>query len=134
MPRFEWSKLKEQLKAGDTIYWYDEKGKLLLSDNSKTKAQKKIKKIKYEGVLYRLVMSFHTGKLLGQGGPLAIHCQVFKKENDKLTKIRPKSTGFVWFPLSYLERSGWKPRFLNYIVEKLIGGLEFGFGVYNFRI
>jgi hypothetical protein len=115
------------------IFWYDSKGKLLVVDSSKSSSRKKLLKTKYNGKLYRLSITFHTGNKLGQGGPVAVHCRTFEIDNKVITKINEKQNGIVWFGRKWLEtRRKWDEIWLDIIIEQLIEGMKFSFGIKMF--
>ena len=121
-------------KSGKLIYWYDEKGKLLFTDKSKSNSRKRIKKMDYNGALYRLSISFHTGKIFGQGGPMQVSCKQFFLQDKKLTKGPSKKSGAIYFEEDYLDMNGWSEDYLDIIVKKLSRNLNFGVGIYTFPI
>lgn len=116
------------------VYWYDKDGHLLLVDNDKKSSKIKIKKINYNGILYRLNISFHTGTRYGQGGPLAVNCRIFNKENKTITKIKGNKNGVIWFDKKWLENMNWKQKYLDIIIKKLKNKLEFKIAVYIFHL
>lgn len=112
------------------IFWYDSKGKLLIVDSSKSASRIKLLKTKYEGLLYRLSITFHSGRKLGQGGPLAVRCAKFNLEDKIISKIKDKQNGIYWFGRKWLEiQRKWNENWLNIIVLDLIEGKKFGFGI-----
>ena len=128
-----YEKIKNKIKdSQELIYWYDMNGTIILIDSSKNESKKKIKKLKYNGLLYRLSITFHTGEKFGQGGVLSVECVVFNLENKNITKVMPSKNGNIWFDLDWLERMGWNQKYLNIIVKKLKGNHEFGIGIYKF--
>ena len=115
MGKYVYNDIKNNIKeSGKLIYWLNEKGEIILVDNSKNTSKDKIKKMKnLKGLLYRFVLTFHTGKKPGQGGPLAINIILFNKDSDQITKISNNKHGVIWFSQDYLERRGWKDNFIN---------------------
>jgi hypothetical protein len=117
------TQIKPEIKKNPAIYWYNNNGKLLLSGNSKSQTKEKIKKIKYEGLLYRLHITFHTGTKGGQGGPVAVRVAVFDKKNKEVKRTYEgdyyQKNGVVWFPKNMLERRGWNDKYLNLIINNL---------------
>ena len=119
----DYQTIKEELKKKDTVYWYDKNGKLLLTGNSKSKTKEKIKKLKIEGLLYRLHITFHTGTRGGQGGPIAVNVAIFEKDINTVKKNYQnenyQKNGIVWFPKKMLESRGWDAEYLDLIIYKL---------------
>jgi hypothetical protein len=132
MPRFEYVDVRAQIKETATVYWYDANGNLLITGLSKRDTKKMIKKRKYEGNLYRLSLSFHSGEKKFQGGPLAVKCVLYDKKENKVSKVTSKKNGIVWIEKEYLESSGFSKKMLDIIIKKLKGKLEFSFGIYRF--
>ena len=128
------NKLKESKKL---VYWLDEKGNILLVDSSKTKSKEKIKKVKYNGILFRFNISFHTGSKAWQGGPIAMHTTVFNKELKELSNVKntqfDHKNGIIWFDKDYLEMKGWKENYIN-IAHKILTkkSFKFNIGIYIF--
>jgi hypothetical protein len=122
--------------SGKLIYWYDSNGNLLIVDSSKKSSRNKLLKTKYDGDLFRLSITFHTGTKFGQGGPLAVNCKTFKIENGKIIKVKnPDKNGIVWFRKSWLESQGkWKENWLNMIILKLRRKYNFKFGISTYPI
>jgi len=133
MPRFEYVDVRAQIKETATVYWYDANGNLLITGLSKRDTKKIIKKRNYEGNLYRLSLSFHSGEKKFQGGPLAVKCVLYDKKENKVSKVTSKKNGTVWIEKKYLESSGFSKKMLDVIINKLKGKLEFSFGIYTFR-
>ena len=127
----KYEQIRDSIKeSGRRIFWFDSKGKLLVIDSSKSSSRKKLLKTKYEGVVYRLSITFHSGKKLGQGGPLAVRCAKFNLEDDIISKVKDKQNGIYWFDAGWLEtRRKWNETWLNIIVSKLVKGKQFGFGI-----
>ena len=119
----DYQTIKEELKKKDIIYWYDKNGKLLLSGNSKSKTKEKIKKLKIEGIIYRLHITFHTGSKGWQGGPIAVNVALFEKDINNVKKNLEKENfyknGSVWFSKKMLESRGWNNKYLDLIIYKL---------------
>ena len=131
----EYDEIKNLIKeSGRLIYWFDSNNKLLVVDSSKTSSKHKIIKKKYEGLLYRLSITFHTGTKVGQGGPLSISCRVFYLKDNNITKSTEKNKeGTIWFEKKWLERKGeWNEKWLEMIVKKLRSKFEFKIGIYLF--
>ncbi len=131
-----YEKIKQSIKdSGRLIYWYDAKGKLLVVDSSKSASRKKLLKTNYEGELYRLALTFHTGNKYGQGGPIAVHCRKFNLIDKKIIKIQGKKNGIIWFNKGFLETERiWDNSWLEIIIKKLRGNLELGFGITDFTM
>jgi hypothetical protein len=131
-----YEKIRDSLKqSGKLIYWYDSKGNLLVTDDSKSSSRKKLLKTNYEGELFRLSITFHSGKKVGQGGPVAVHCRTFKLEDDTIIKIPGNKNGIIWFDKTYLETARkWKEAWLTIIIKKLMGNHKFGYAIYRFPI
>lgn len=132
----KYDKIRDSIKeSGKLIYWYDSNGKLLVTDSSKSSSRKKLLKTKYSGDLFRLSITFHTGKKIGQGGPIAVHCRTFKIEDSKIVKISGYKNGIVWFDKKWLEvEREWDESWLSIIVKKLKGNLKFGIAITTFPI
>lgn len=145
----DYDEIKNSIKeSGKLIYWFDSNNKLLVTDSSKTSSKKKVSKIKYNGILYRLSITFHTGKKIGQGGQLSVTCRLFYLKDNKLIKINNDSesvdlsanknnlknkNGVIWFEKKWLERKGvWNDKWLEMIIKKLGSGFEFKIGIYLF--
>ncbi len=130
-----YEKIRQSIKdSGRLIYWYDAKGKLLVVDSSKSASRKKLLKTKYEGDLYRLALTFHKGEMLGQGGPIAVHCRTFKLEDKQIIKVPGNKNGVIWFEKDWLETNRvWEELWLQIIIKKLTGSFKFGFGIYMFH-
>jgi hypothetical protein len=133
MPTYNYSDVRAKIKETATIYWFNKDGNLLLTGLSKSKTKKIIKKEKYEGNLYRLSLSFHSGEKKFQGGPLAVKCVLFEKKENKVSKVTSKKNGTIWIEKKYLESSGFSKKMLDIIIDRLKGKLEFSFGIYTFR-
>lgn len=134
MPRYKYEDVKSKIKETATVFWYDDKSNLLLKGLSKSKTMDKIEKNKYEGKLYRLSVSFHSGDKKFQGGPLAVRCYEYIKEDNEVTRLKSKQNGTIWIEKEYLESSGFSKfnGMIDIISNRLKKGLEFGFGVYRF--
>jgi len=131
---FDYNNIKNEIKnSGKLIYWYNEDGHLILNDSKKKESKNKIKKINYNGILYRLNITFHRGDKYGQGGPLAVKCKLFNKEHKTITKIDNNKNGIIYFEKDWLERKNWNKKWLDIIVKKLNGKFEFKLGVYKFN-
>lgn len=115
MGKYIYNDIKNNIKeSGKLIYWLNEQGDIILVDHSKNTSKNKIKKIKkLRGLLYRFTLTFHTGKKIGQGGPLAINIMLFNKDENQLLKVSGNKNGVIWFSQDYLERRGWKDEFIN---------------------
>jgi hypothetical protein len=129
--------IREKLREGPLVYWYDDKGKLLLKGKSKNETKKQVKKLKYDGLLIRLNITFHTGIKGHQGGPIAVRVKLFEKKGNKLThKIKGDYTymnGRVWFKLIFILTSKWRERYLDLIIYQLLKGkLKFKFGIVSY--
>ncbi len=131
-----YDKIRDSLKeSGKLIYWYDSEGKLLVTDNSKSSSRKKLLKTKYQGDLFRLSITFHSGKKVGQGGPIAVHCRTFKLEDSVIVKIPGSKNGIIWFEKTWLETERkWDDVWLKIIIKKLMGNHKFGYAIYRFPI
>ena len=115
MVKYNYNDIKNNIKdSGKLIYWLNEKGEIILTDNSKNNSKNKIKKNKnLTGLLYRFTLTFHTGIKPGQGGPLAINIMLYNKDKNELLKVSENKNGIIWFTKDYLERRGWKDNFIN---------------------
>ncbi len=130
-------KIKKSIKEGPLVYWYDEEGKLILNGKSKNETKKQVKKLKYDGILIRLNITFHTGKKGWQGGPIAVNIKIFEKKGNKLThKIKDdfyQMNGKVWFSFNFILTSKWREKYLDLIILKLLKGkLKFKGGIVNY--
>ncbi len=122
----EISDIKNEIKKSKkTVFWYNENSKEIIVGDSKSKTKNKIKSIKYTGKLFRLSISFHKGTGLTQGGPIAVKVNEYYKENDKIKKIPGWKNGYIWFNREWLEINGWKQRYLDIIIEKMLKKFEF---------
>lgn len=133
MSSYDYSEVRNKIKETATVFWYDQDGKLLLSGLSKNKTKKIMRKKKYDGKLYRLSISFHSGLKKFQAGTMAVRCNFFEKDKDNLSKIQnSKKNGILWVEKDFIETSGWDNRMMDLIIRKLKGRLEFSFGVHRF--
>lgn len=131
---FDYNNIKANIKnSNKLIYWYDKKGNLLLTDLKKKESKDKIKKINYDGLLYRLNITFHNESNYGQGGPLAVNCNVFSKKDQNISKIVNNKNGIIYFEKDWLERKNWNEKWLDIIAKKLAGKFEFKLGIYKFN-
>ncbi len=130
------TQIRDELKgAGKLIYLYDNKGKLLLTDTSKSSSRKKLLKTKYSGDLYRLSLTFHSGKKADQGGQIAVHCRTFNVDDGLISKVHGNKNGIVWFDKKLLKtEKKWNESWLNKIVKKLRGNHEFDSETYVFPL
>ena len=134
MPRFDYSEVRSKIKETATVFWYDQDGKLLITGLSKNKTKKQMRKKNYDGKLYRLSISFHTGKKKFQGGTMAIRCNLFEKEGKELNKLKnSKKNGILWVDKDWIESVGWDKDDMDTIIKKLKGRLEISFGIYNYE-
>ena len=126
------------IESGKLIYYF--KGEKLKTDydspnllvvaSSKEEGRKELLKTGYQGIVYRLSITFHTGRLLGQGGPLGVNCTKFNVEGNKIKKIKDKQTGTYWFGQRWLEiQRQFKEGWLYDIAIHLVQGRTFGFGI-----
>lgn len=130
--------IKKELKNGDLVYWYNTDSKLVLSGDTKISTLKELNKknLKNGTKLIRLVISFHSGEKIGQGGPIAVNSKLFEVMDNKVKKNKwgDKLIGYVWFGLNFLERTGWKKYFMTDIINKLnSGNFGFVFGVTKYE-
>lgn len=103
-------------KSKKLIYWLNNKGDIILTDENKNISKVKIKNMKnITGLLYRFHLTFHTGQKPGQGGPLAINIRLFEKNGNNILKVSGYKNGIIWIAKNYLERRGWKENFINLI-------------------
>ena len=57
----KYEEIRDSIKeSGRKIFWFDSKGKELVVDSSKSNSRKKILKTKYQGIVYRLSITFHS--------------------------------------------------------------------------
>lgn len=130
--------IKNSIKeSGKKVFWYDTSAtpKLLVSGETKIETKKKIENLKLkEGTqLYRLIIEFHSGKKLGQGGQICVEIKTYII-NEKKVKFdnswKKKSNGNIWFDNDYLEDNKWKNIYLNNIVNKINKDkFKFTFGI-----
>jgi hypothetical protein len=127
----KYEQIRDSIKeSGRRLFWYGSNSKLLVVGPSKTITRIQIKNTKYEGLLYRLSITFHKGDKLGQGGPIAVRCAKFNLEDNTLRKIKDKQNGIIWFDKEWLEtQRKWNDNWLNLILLDLIDGFKFGFGI-----
>lgn len=133
----KYERIKNSIKeSGKLIYWYSDKGKLLVTDSSKSASRKKLLKTKYEGYLYRFSITFHTGKKYMQGGPLAVNVRYFNVEDGKIKKITGEGkNGTIWFKKEWLEaKRKWQDKWLDMIILSLNEGYKFGIGLYIYPL
>jgi hypothetical protein len=135
-----YEEIKETIKQSQRrIFWYDSNGQLLVVGPSKTLTRPQIKDYNYEGLIYRLSITFHQtpgglGNKLGQGGPLAVRCTKFNLEDGKISRIRDKQNGVIWFNKKWLEtQMEWDEEYLNIIIIRLKRGETFGFGIKTYE-
>jgi hypothetical protein len=135
-----YEKIKKYLRDSERlIYWYDSHGKLLIVDSSKSESRKKLLKKNYTGELFRLAITFHTGLVVGQGGPLAVRCRHFYINNKIIHKIPndkdSDKNGIIWFRKEWLDlkRKGWSDEWLEIIIDKIKKkSFRFGLGIHHF--
>jgi len=126
------------IESGKLIYYFkgeklkkdDDSPSLLVVASSKEEGRKELLKTGYQGIVYRLSITFHTGKMLGEGGPLGVKCTKFNVEGNEIKKIKDKQTGTYWFGQKWLEiQRQFKEGWLNIIAIHLVQGKTFGFGI-----
>jgi hypothetical protein len=128
----DYNEIKKNLKeSGKLVYWFDDNGKILLITDTKNKEN--IKKNKYNGLMFRFNITFHSGKKPGQGGPIAVNVRMFNKENNIISSISGYKNGVIWFPLDYLESRGWNKKYMK-IIHSIVTRKKFEFkiGIYNY--
>lgn len=115
MPKYNYNDIKKEIKESKKlIYWLNDKGDIILIGDDKNITKDKIMKDrKVSGLLYRFVLTFHTGKKPGQGGPLAINIRPYIKECGSLSNGPSNKSGIIWFDQDYLERRGWRENFIT---------------------
>lgn len=118
MPRYNYIDIKKDIKkSGKLCYWFDNFGNNILTGNSKNKTTNQMKKLdKKEGIYYRFIITFHSGKKPLQGGPIGVNVQEWKQD-DTFHKVSGNKNGVIWFDEGYLERMGWKDSYMNIIYE-----------------
>ena len=130
----KYSEIKKEIKNNlDFIFWCDKKGKILVKGRETSKTLKDVSKLKYDGLLYKLYLSFHTGDKVDQGGVIAINTVEYDKDGSEIkpTKNSDKS-GKFWIKKDYLERNGWKELYIKVIGKKVSSkAFKYGFGIYN---
>ncbi len=126
-------------KSGNKVFWYDTKGKLLISGEKKSDTSKLIEKLKLKNGtnLIRLVIEFHSGNKLGQGGKICIVIKTYTV-NDIKPKFnnswKSKVNGKIWFDDKFLEEYGWKNYYLSNIINKInTDKLKFMFGIFLYK-
>lgn len=128
----EFGQIKKTIKENNKIvYWFDEKGNIL--EVSHTKNKSKIKKTKYEGILYRFNITFHSGKKPGQGGPIAVNIRTFTKEKQNISPLSGYKNGVIWFPKEFIEDKGWNEKYMR-VIHSIVSRKKFEFkiGIYNY--
>ena len=131
----EYNEIKQIIKnSKKIIYWLDENGTIILVDSDKNISKNKIKNIKnVSGLLYRFILTFHTGKKPGQGGPLAINIRTFNKIDKKIIRVPGYKNGVIWFPIDYLERRGWHDKYIDMTFSIITRSkFQFKIGIYKF--
>lgn len=130
------TQIRDDLKgAGKLIYLYNSKGKLLVTDSSKSSSRKKLLKTNYSGDVYRLSLTFHSGKKQNQGGKIAVHCRTFNVDDGTINKVHGNKNGVVWFDKNLLKtEKRWDEAWLKSIVKKLRGNHEFNSDTYVFPL
>jgi adenylate kinase len=130
------TQIRHELKgSGKLIYLYNSNGKLLVTDSSKSSSRKKLLKSNYSGDLYRLSITFHSGKKDGQGGQIAVHCRTFNVDDGLIHKVHGNKNGIVWFDKKWLKtEKKWNEEWLKKIVKKLMGKHKFDSDTYVFPL
>lgn len=130
----KYTDIKNKIKNNlDFIFWVDKKGKILVKGRETIKTLKDLSKKKYEGLVYKLYLSFHTGKKLDQGGVIAINTvEYLKEKKDIKATHNSNKSGRFWIKKDYLERNGWNELYIK-VVGKKVGNKSFkyNFGIYN---
>ena len=121
-------------KSNKLVYWLDEKGSIILIDSDKNISKSKIKSMnKISGLFYRFNLTFHTGKNIGQGGPLAINIRLFNKIDNNITRVSGYKNGIIWFPKNYLERRDWQDKYIDMTFNIITRPkFQFKIGIYKF--
>ena len=124
--------IKDTINKENKIYWFlvDKKENLLSKGNSKSETKKKVlekikKKDKYNNKqIYRLSISFHSGKKVMQGGKIGVHLETYSIINGNMKKnsIYGK-VGMIWFEDSWLEYNGWDKKYLLKIIKIIKSGV-----------
>ncbi len=139
---FELAEIKEQIKAKNICWTWKVSSrtdyKLILKTDGKNEAYKQIKAKytepeKLDPDVYFLIgkITFHSGKKINQGGPVALNLNVVAFSDGKLSNIikltdlkfdsiKKTQIGIVWFDKIHLEKKGWSNKYLDNIVKKLI--------------
>lgn len=131
--KYSINNIKDEISKENKIYWFlvDKKNNLLSKGNSKTDTKKKVldkikkKKEKYNNKeIYRLSISFHSGKKTLQGGKIGVHLETYiivdgnLKKNNEYGKV-----GMVWFKNEWLEYNGWNKKYLLKIINIINSGV-----------
>jgi len=137
-PTSKWDKIKQSIiDSGRLIFYFsDDKDNIepLVVGKSKTETRKEMSKLPYEGKLYRLSITFHTGEKMAQGGPMAVHVREFIKKGSKITVSKSNKNGIIWFDKTYLETSRkWDEAKLKIIMKRILGNFTFGYAIYHFN-
>jgi len=124
-----------ELKKSNKIFWFDDNKNLLYAGNHKVESMKKMREMNInDGVVYRIVIDFHTGTKPGQGGKIASNIRQYIKEGHTLKNGDPKKNGIIWFDDKYIQRRGWKPTFINLLYDIFTReNFEFKFRIYVFH-
>jgi hypothetical protein len=106
---YNYKDIKNNVKNSQKlVYWFNEHDLLIVGQN-KIQTKEYIKKLSYNGLLYRFNISFHTGNKIDQGGVIALNIQLYNKIGNTLEKItNNKKNGIIWFDKYTLEVSGWR--------------------------
>jgi hypothetical protein len=135
MPKYNYIDIKNDIKkSGKLCYWFDHSGNNILTGNNKNITTNQMMKLdKKEGVYYRFIITFHTGKKPGQGGPIGVKVQEWKQD-DTFHKVHGYKNGIIWFDRNYLERMGWKDNYIDKIYEIISRkNFEFKIRIYVFH-
>ena len=140
---FELDKIKGQIKAKQVCWtWKISSPKdwvLVARSDGKNQAYAELKAKytepeKMDPNVYFIIgkITFHSGKKLGQAGPIALNLNVVAFIDGKLTNVVKTSNpkydhlknlkGVIWFDKTYLEKNGWSNGYLDNIIKKLIKG------------
>jgi len=134
--------IKTQIKKTQVCFTYKISSpndyKLIFKSDGKNQAYSQIKEKyiepeKLPESTYFIIgkITFHTGKKFYQGGPIALNLNVVafinnklvnlkKTKEDKFNLIRKNQIGIVWFDKQFIEKNGWKNKYIDNVIEKLI--------------
>jgi hypothetical protein len=130
MPKYNWKDLRKEIKENhDLIWWVDSEGKIITQGRDNDKLKKEVLKKNKDEEIFKLYLSFHTGKNYGQGGVLAINV---KNYDNNLKKINGDKNGRYWIKESVLNSLGWRESFITQVIKKITKkNFKFTLGIHN---